>query len=75
MMVVSLTLGPSRVSRVPSLDNCAVTLMRKSSESNIAGFNSTAQVSITLDPMILRELATLLVSVREDEGTAHVITT
>ena len=48
-----------------------ITLTRKISEPNIAEFSSNVQVSKTSDPMILRELATLLVSVIEDGGATY----
>ena len=69
MKVVPVTVGPIRVSGVPSLDSCVFTTKRKISEPNISGFNSTLQVSITSDSTSWRELATSLVSVTEDEGT------
>ena len=67
---MSLTFGPVSASGFPFLDNCAVTRTRKISEANIAEFISNVQVSITLEPMIWRELATSLVIATEDGGTA-----
>ena len=66
MKVVPVTIGPVRTSRVPSLDSCASTVTRKISEPNIAEFNITVQVSITLDPIIRMGLTISLVNVTED---------
>ena len=41
MKVVLVTVGPARVSRAPSLDSCAPTLSKGTSDSSIAGFSST----------------------------------
>ena len=41
MKVVLVTIGPVRVSGAPSLDSCASTLSKGTSDSSIAGFSST----------------------------------
>ena len=65
-MVVLVTVGPVRVSGVPSLDSCASTISKKISEATIAEFNSKVQVKVTLEPRSKRELWSLIIKVMED---------
>ena len=60
LKVVPVTIGPARVSGVPSLDSCASTISNESSESNIAESNSTVQVTVIEDP--LETMLSLLVT-------------
>ena len=72
MMVVPVTVGPIRVSRVPSLYSCADTTNKKISEAVTAEFSSKVQVKVTLEPRMRRELRLLLIIVIEDGvGTSH----
>ena len=64
MKVVPATVGPVRVSGVPSLDSCASTISTERSESTTDGLNSTVQVRVTVDP-VLTELVWSLVIITE----------
>ena len=67
MKVVPATVGPVRVSGVPSLDSCASTISSERSDSTTAGLNSTMQVRVTVVPA-LTGLAWSLVIVTEAWG-------
>ena len=62
-----VTVGPVRVSGVPSLDSCASTISKKISEAKMAEFNSKVHVKVMSEPRIGRELELWpLLSVIED---------
>ena len=65
MKVVPVTVGPVRGSGFLSLNSCVSTVSKNISESSIAGFNSTAHVSLTSDPIIRIDLAFSLLLVNE----------
>ena len=66
MKVVPVTVGSVRASGAPSLDSRTSTLNKNISDSSTAGFNTTVHVSVTLDPVVWMELASLLVSAIDD---------
>ena len=73
MKVVPATVGPVKVSGVPSLDSCASTISTERSDSTTDGPNSTAQVRLTSDPTGQMGFGLLLVRFTEIEvGTRGV---
>ena len=69
MKVVPATVGPVRVSGVPSLDSCASTISTERSDSTTDGLNSTVQVRVTSDPLRIG-LVGSLATVTDGFGTA-----
>ena len=61
-----VTVGPVRVSGVPSLDSCVSTISEKISVPSIDDFNFIIHVKVMSDPIIWTELTLLLVSVIKD---------
>ena len=65
MKVVPVTVGPVRVSGVPSLESCASTISNEISDATIAKLSIKVQVKVTLVPIVTM-LERLLVIIRED---------
>ena len=73
-MVVPVTVEVVRFCTVPlCVDNCASTVSTLRSESTTTGFNSTMQVSVTLEPSGLMGFGLLLINITESgAGTRKV---
>ena len=69
MKVLPATVGPVKVSGVPSLDSCASTISTERSDSTTDGPNSIVQVTVTSVPLRMG-LAGLLATVTDGSGTA-----
>ena len=52
MKVVPVTVGPVRVSGVPSLESCASTISNEISDAAIAELSIKVQVKVTLVPTV-----------------------
>ena len=70
MKVVSLIVGPVRVSGVPfGWVSCADTISSESSDASIAEFNPTVQVTVTEDATLIGLGGILLTDTEAVEGT------
>ena len=69
--LVSVMVGPVRFSIVPSLDSCADTISKESSDAIAAGPNSTVQVTMLAEP--LRTTEPPLLETVTDSGFGTVI--
>ena len=61
MKVVPATVGPVRVSGVPSLDSCVSTISSERSDSITDGLNSTVQARVTLVPSMMGLIGSLVI--------------
>ena len=61
-----VTVGPLRVSGVPSLDSCASTVSSERSDATITELNTKVQVKVTPVPTVTMSELPLLVSIREE---------
>ena len=63
------TVRPVRVSGVPSLNSCANTINSERSDSIIAEFNSTVQVTVTEEVILIGLDGVLVIDTETMEGT------
>ena len=70
--VVPVTVGPDRLSIVPSLNSCADTISNESSDSITDEPNSTVQVTMTEDPL-LTMLSLLEIVIDCGAGTVGIV--
>ena len=68
MKVEPVTIGPARVSGVPSLDMLISTITNETSDDLNAELNSTTQLTVTVDIMLFTGLDGVLVTDTEDGG-------
>ena len=64
-----VTVGPLRASGVPSLESCADTISSDTSDSTIAEFNSTVQITVTEDAILIGLDGILVTDTEAMDGT------